>query len=199
MGIKGYNFPALLVLEELHIQIELARHVHRKLVSGSQGWQDAAAHKEFESRGSPLELISRCSSFLSSTALVAKFLFPGSSAPPSLKARRCSALRTLLQSEDINTIRKLSVRNSFEHLDERLDERLPGLHTGTWESIRIREAPPDAGTLTVKWLHPRTLTLSFLDDSIDLSACIQELALIDGRIELAMRELATRRVELWTA
>jgi len=197
--IPGHNFPAVVFLLELSLQCSLAKNAFQHLKEGTRGWQNGASEALFKDRATPLELVSRSIVFLSAAAMISKVLF-GARNTQEIKDRT-SALRKLL-SVNKATFPLLSsreVRNSLEHLDERLDNCLKGFTKGAYSfGIHVLETAPKKGMFVPRQIHPRTLIFTAAGQSVDLPACKAEIDALEAKIKTAFSALANAPYPLWS-
>lgn len=83
--------------------------------------------------------------------------------------------------EHLPALRALEVRNSFAHIDERLDQLLEANATDEIVQIHLARTPPTA-KLVLKRFNPSTLTLSYLDQEADLALCAEEVRTIRAAV-----------------
>jgi len=196
MAIMGYNFAPAMFLLELNTQCSLAEHAFNRLKVTATGWLGNATPEEFTNANSPLEIVSWSTSFLSAVAVIGKILFPGKRKNPI--PERCQCLRQLLEIDQLPALSNFAVRNSFEHVDERLDLHLRDFTQGSFNPISVTEKLP-SDALVLKRFDPRRLAISFVNDEIELELCMTEINEIKSRIEHAFKKLQGPPVKLWEA
>ena len=194
MAIKGYNFAPSMFLLELSIQCSLAELAFNHLKVAANGWLEGVSPEQFENATSPLEIVSWCTSLLSAAAVIGRMLFPGKRKSPI--PERCRRLRQLLEIDQLPTLSNFAVRNSFEHVDERLDLHLRNFTQGSWDPISVTEKPPSS-TLLLKRFDPKRLAISFVHHEIELAPCIAEITEVKSRIDGAFKKLQGSPVTLW--
>jgi hypothetical protein len=87
-------------------------------------------------------------------------------------------LRTKLGVAELPHLLTRGVRNSYEHVDERLDD----LSKATaYETICLVDITSDrtGNTLVLKKLDPEQGTIEFLGDSISIEGCFAEIKKIE--------------------
>lgn len=203
--IKSHNLPVTEFLMELDLQAWIALRAFEKLEAGTVGWRSGATPEEFgEQAAAPLELLSQSVILLSAAAVVSKILFKGGGKEtPRIRNRR-RVLRRLLEIEALPTVSALKVRNSFEHVDERLDtwaiETMNRMRQGNAagvESIKVNALPPKPNTVILKRIAPDALRIHFRDDSVDLRACADELSEVRDGVKTALLKLTGDRIDLY--
>lgn len=189
--IHGENSAAALYLWELTIQCQIAEHAFARLkeegrVQVTRDYSSSRPHPR-----TSIELFSDCSAFLSASGIVAKILFASIDAKTSklrqnpvlaLAARRSTALRELLQLENLPSLRSLGVRNAFEHIDERLDRLLKESPSEQFVWLHLSRDEPPAG-LVLKRFNPNTLNLSYLDNELNLEECHSEILQVREKLK----------------
>ncbi len=198
-SLPGYNFPPAVFLTELSLQCALAKDAYQHLKEGTRGWQNGASEAFFKDRATPLELVSRSIVFLSAAAMISKVLF-GVQNTQKIKDRT-SALRKLLSVNEATfpLLSSRDVRNSLEHLDERLDNYLKGFTKGAYSfGIQVLESAPKKGTFVPRQIHPRTLIFTAAGESVDLPACKAEIDALEAKIKTAFSELGNAPYPLWS-
>jgi hypothetical protein len=121
MSIPSFNFVPAMFLLELDSQCRLAEFCYEKLRESAPGWYENSTIVDFEQALAPQEIMIFCVGFLSCAKNIARFLFSEVKGKPRCRAAH---MRDLLTVGDLPTLKNVSVRNSFEHLDERLDSIL---------------------------------------------------------------------------
>ena len=195
MPVKTYNFEPAVFLVEFNTQCNIASIVFHRLQQTAPGWYSEAPTEVVGAQMSPRDIMINCAAFLSAAAVISKILFPG--ARPNTKVhRRCERLRMLLEIGELPTLQKLSVRNSFEHVDERLDSIFKTFKSGSIAPISVDEDSHAKDTLVLKRFDPRNLTIAFLKAELSLPECIAEIDQIDSMIDPALKKLFGSRFDL---
>lgn len=196
MPIEGYNFAPVMFLLELSTQCDFARVSFDRLQSAAPAWYTDATPEQFAEAIPPREIMIQCTTFLSAAGVISKTLFAGSRT--GKVECRCKRLRQLVGINDLPTLRNLSVRNSFEHIDERLDQIFSSFASGRVEPLSVTERPPPPGTLVLKRFDPKRLTVSFATAEISVTECMSEISEIESRINPAFKKLQGLKFDLWT-
>lgn len=168
--IHGENSASELYLWELTIQCDIAELAFKRL----QEYSRIQLSKEYSSTTphpkNPIEVLYDCSTFLSAAGIIAKIL----SAKKGLPADRSNALRSILGIDELKNLCNLAVRNSFEHIDERLDRLLKESPSERFISTHMSSKEPGTGMI-LKHFNPNKLTLSYLGEELDLEGCHSEI------------------------
>lgn len=170
--VNSAGDPDLLYVSELQIQCALAKQAYEhlieysRLVGGSNSRQEPCPY-------SPLDVISHCVGFLSAVAGISKILFPTN--PKALS--RGERLRNRLNLSSLPNTESRTVRNSFEHVDERIDSLAERHQNGDICLVDIDDDPPKE-TIVLKRLDPKSKTIEFLGQRIDIEACYREIQIV---------------------
>ncbi len=135
----------------------------------------AAEHlKTTNDDADPVEIWGSIQSILIAAANVSKILWP----PRKRSATRGEALRKLLDVDDRNPLSDRSLRNHFEHYDERIEDWFEGERSAVYIDSIIdpfnsvwRRNP----TNSHRGYDPLTKTLTFRGESTDLAAILSAL------------------------
>jgi len=196
MPIKPYNSAPVMFLLELNTQCAFARVSFERLQSAAPAWYTDATPEQSVEPMPPRDIMIQCTAFLSAAGVISKTQFAGRRSGEV--ARRCTRLRQLLGINDLHTLRDLSVRNSFEHIDERLDRIFSSFASAPVNPLSVTERPPPPGTLVWKRFDPKRLTVSFATAEISLTKCMNEILEIESRIDPALKKLQGPKFDLWT-
>jgi hypothetical protein len=194
-AIKSYNLPVCLFLMEIQQQCTMAEYSFGKLALASKGWLSSASPEEFQNAAFPMEIFSYCISFLSSAGTISKILF--STQKKTEIQERCKALRTLLEIQNLPAIENLSVRNSFEHLDERLDKCFKNFKKGKIVPFLTTEKAPEPDEFVLKRFDPKNLAISYSNKQIKLVPCMHEIEELSPKVEIAYKKLTGPKINIW--
>lgn len=174
LKISGENTASKVFIWEVWLQCQIAMHAFDRLneYARVQVKRDFEATKPRPRRA--IEVLADCSAFLAACAILSHCLYP---AKKGLAARRGKRLRELMNIEHLPALRSLEVRNSFAHIDERLDQLLKENATDEIVQIHLARTPPTAN-LVLKRFNPSTLTISYLDQEANLALCAEEVRTI---------------------
>jgi hypothetical protein len=153
--------------------------------------------RDFDGTAPPIEIVADCTVLLAAFASLRRFLFESSRSGTSVCAR-CRNLRRLLGDPGLPILSSAAVRNSWEHLDERMDILLPTLAVGdSLSHIHVAAFSPGDRTTTLKRFDPNSLTVQFADQAVALRPAMAEVADIMARVGTGFRRLHAERVDLW--
>lgn len=110
-------------------------------------------------------------------AAIRRMLFPGEKS--NLKVRSRSALlKELLNVPLLKNISSVSVRNSWEHNDERLDKILESRTIGKTKisDAYISTKTPSEELTVLRRFNPMELSIYFSNEKIDLKLCSEEIS-----------------------
>jgi len=163
LTVKG-NAPAdRIFFVELMTQCALAKHAYSRLAEYARVQLDRDYDTKKARPLTPIEVIADCTVFLSAAGVIAKLLFPRK---PSAAARAV-ALRRKLGIISLPHLNSTAVRNSFEHIDERLD-RVVRDHKGQDVcQIHVARRQPQQAVV-LKRFDPNSVSLCLLGDTLDL-------------------------------
>lgn len=197
MPIPSSNFGAVLFLCELRLQIHLFERSMTRLTRAAQHWRDLHASVDDGQTASPLEIVAECSVCLSSLAAVRRVLYPGVGATSTAR-RRSEALLAVLGNPTLVAVQSVAVRNSWEHLDERLDAYLRQESVGVRavSEVHVSVDAPTPGTLALRRFDPVDLAIHYAEDRVALGICAEEIAELSCRIKEAYRRLQSEQVDV---
>ncbi len=188
MAIPVDVFGPSMMLEEMDMQCRLATYASEFL----REWSG-----ELTPRGY-LATFGHVGIVLNSAAVLSAFLFPKHRAKKHPEvAIRCDRLLRFIDPGDIPLIERAVVRNAFAHIDERLDEHLPGLKPETtYSPWMIASGMPPADRLVTKRLDEATLTVWYTGESVKLVDLDAEIRGLHAKIEVASDRLHSGQVKL---
>ena len=156
-------FTEHILLGEIAFQCQLAAKAAERL---------PACDDQFDS----LEVWSAIQSILIAAANVSKLLWPSHS-----RSARGPALRALLEVDDRNPLADRTLRNHFEHYDERIEDWMSTAPSATYvdQSIGSAAFNPRAFPQVVhRHYDPCTKVLTFRNESVSLASMLEALDLI---------------------
>lgn len=172
--VKGGSDRDQLYISELRMQCVLAKNAydHLRRYCEVVGSEKASP----EPLGySPIDIVAHCVVFLSAVAAISKVLYPAQSGDIA----RGERLRNRLNiGGALLGLHSRLVRNSFEHIDERIDELLPKHHNDDVCFYSIDDDAPEQ-SIVLKRLDPRSRTIEFLRQRIDIEACYREVQVVE--------------------
>lgn len=197
MPIQNYNFAAVVFLSELDIQCKLITRYTEQLKQAATHWVLFEQGIDDGGKAPPIDIVAACSVCLSAVAAIRRLLFDfGRSRNNPQIGRRCAALMDLLGNPSLSYLNSPSVRNSWEHLDERLDDLLLTRTSGAIADIHVSAKPPADGTTALRRFDPVGFSIYFTDTSISLQSCVDEAALLSTCISKAFERLHSERVDV---
>lgn len=192
--IKGNNLSAVAVLLELQIQCGLLKQAFKRLSAYAKFQTDISVSSNEPRPQTPLEVVGDCTIFLSAAGVISKLLFPrGTKTATQNRGRR---LRELLEIADLPNLASSTVRNSFEHIDERLDRLLSSFKGGSICPISVARERPEQ-SIVLKRFDPNSLSILFLDDAVSLESCYAETLKLEATLPAAFDQLRQAHVALY--
>ena len=184
MTIPNENFNTAMLLSDLGLQCKLFNHSINRLKIASEHLMNTGDGTKI----TPLEIVAECTVCLSSMSAIRRLLKPSSN---SNKAKgRGEVLYNLLNQPNITNISSYSVRNSWEHHDERLDRVLSSREAGTpFSELHVNPKTPKEGGIIIRRFDPTNLSIHFSGDEIKLKPCITEIDLLIKEIDNAYSTL----------
>lgn len=186
--VHSRHHRRIIFLLELDTQCTLAERVFRRLQKAAKAWN---LHAEFEGEtGAPIEILHLAHSFLTYSGVIVKIIFERSRKEKKL-SDRCSDLQDLLEIKTSPHLEKLDVRNSLEHIDERLDEYIPK-PPYKFESYAVGGVERREGKTVIRRFDPDKLEFWFLDKYVQLEPLFDEIGIIKSRIRLAFEKFTDK-------
>lgn len=190
MAIKSENFAAIIFLLELQTQCTLFNNSISYLEKAVQRQTDRKNGIYKDEKFPPIEIKAHCTVCLSSLSSIRKILTP-CSRKKSFIQKRCKSLMALLGNPALEYIFSPNIRNSWEHIDERLDTYLQDMGNSTISPFNIGTSESDHETLVLKGFNTSDLSIRFVNETINLKECISEINILVGCIDLALLRLQT--------
>ena len=132
------------------------------------------AGENLSNASTSLEYWSAIQSILSASANVSKILWPGKK-----RKTRGEYLRNLLSIDEKHLLSDRSIRNSFEHYDERIEDWFEEHETAVYSDLALEARVPGL-LMAPQFLHRSydqyTHELKFRDERINLQKLLSELA-----------------------
>lgn len=195
MAIPNANFGVVALVDELFIQCRLIEVNGARLEDAADHWIKMERGEDFDRKVPPLDILAWCTVCLAAMGATRRLLFAGANSV--IIDRRRAALQDLLSLPPLPSFTSATVRNAWEHLDERLDERIPLLTAGSLSHIHVAGRDPSPGELALKRFDPRTLTIYFAEDGVALRPAIEDAATLSHSLDAAMVKLQTVIVRPW--
>lgn len=197
MPIPSHNFGAVLFLSELGLQLHLFRRSISRLERAAEHRKDLESGIDDGQVAPPIDIVADCTVCLASLAAVRRVLRPSPKAPTTARDR-ATAIDGLLGQPPLPNVTSVSVRNSWEHLDERLDDclgsRTPGF--GSVTEIHVSCKPPSSTTTVLRRFDPVQFAIHFGGSVVSLKDCVMEMDDLQKRIDQAYVKLQTERVDV---
>lgn len=198
MPIPSKNSDAALLLLELDTQCMLISMSFDYLKPAADHWVKLCNGIDDGKRFPPIEIIAQCTICLAGMTAIRNLLFECGRKSQVIR-KRCLALRKLLGYPDLPILSSALVRNSWEHLDERLDDLLPSSRECSISPIQVAPGGPAPNEVFIKRFSPDDLSIWFLTQKISLADCEKEVALVSERIKSAFTILSSEHHEIYSA
>ncbi len=189
MPIPNANFGEVLFLLELDLNCKLFKQAFAVLEVAAQHRISLEKGIDDGKPGSPLQIVAECTVCLSSLAAIRRILSPSSK--DTRAQERASTIRDLLGNPALPNVTSVKVRNSWEHLDERLDAVLEQRAMKKWPVVPIHVSPrgPDTSSFVLRRFDPVTFAIHFAGETIQLRPCIEEINDLANRINVGYQRL----------
>ena len=188
MTLKAENLAIVILLDELDLQCQLAQKAIEWLRTAAEAWKNNVA-----SEGKPLDIIANCIVCLSASAAIHRLLEPGDrkGKRAALTERRCRAVRRVLHYPALVQVKKQGTRNSWEHMDERLDTVFSQGKCLSFAPVHLSPRAPNPGTFVHHHFDPANMAIKHGIDSIELNELYKECDALREAIKFANLSLAT--------
>lgn len=192
--INGKNSASGLYLREIELQCMIASYAYNRLKSYADFQFDKTIKNENRPK-TPVEVFADCSTFLSAVGIIVKIIFnDGGRAKKELKEtvrHRSRILQDLLPK--LTSIKNLAERNSFEHIDERYDVEFQKNEDAEYVWFNISSQEQD-DVITLKRFNPETMEISYLESSLNMKKCYEEVQEILNIVENLHNRIRTKLV-----
>ncbi|MDH6017296.1 hypothetical protein [Vibrio splendidus] len=190
MAISSSNFNTVVYLSDINTQCHLFKRSFEQLEIAAEHWINISNGTDDGTKFSPLNIISECTVCLSSMSAIKRML-SADKPPKAAKAQQRSiTLFELLGKPSLDNVFSKSVRNSWEHHDERLDKVLRDYQAGRGVSeIYVSANCPKKGTLILKRFNPNDMSIHFLDSVVELKPCLEEINQLHRAINATIKGL----------
>ena len=192
---SGAYFPEDVYLTQIEQDSRLALDALAELREGMTWWLTRGRSADSPEALSP-KMARNAHSILTHVASVSRLLYAGKRTDNWI-VRRCRRMRHLVGVRSGKEIENFAVRNSWEHIDERLDILFKNYRLGgriTVEAIRFIEPDSRSSQQVLHGIDPKNEHLYYLGDVINLRAVEKELQVIQGKIPAARDKLKSGRV-----
>ena len=194
MPIPSANLPIVILLSELDLQCKMIVRAAERLREAAAHWIALDQCIDDGKTAPPIDIVGTCTICLSSAAAISRLLFLGdrTGARSARIPKRCHTLMLLLGNPSLIAVQALAVRNSWEHLDERLDEVLSSRAYNGFSEIHVAVKPPDAGTFVNRHFDPVNFEIKHGPDSVALQPLIDECLTLVARVADAYKVLQVK-------
>lgn len=196
--ISGANFGAVVLLNEVHIDCVVFEANFEHLRLAAERWI-ALSHGHDpgdEDGAAPVDIVGYCTTCLSCLAALRRLLVSGLG--NSVGDRRRRALTALIGNPSVPIVASATIRNSWEHLDERLDGLLPALGAGSIAPIHVSVEPPEVSTIALRRFDPIRMEIAYANQPpVNLVAALDEVRAIDAGVDKAFAHLRSNIVDPW--
>ncbi len=191
MTISTENYPALILLSEIELQCSLIARASSFLEESAQHWIMVGKGIDDGKKAPPIDIIAQCHICLSAAALIYKYLFPGRIKRKNPRiSKRCAKLMQFLGEPELPMIRSVQVRNSWEHIDERLDDFLSARRVQSLAPIHVSTMPLQKETFVLRHFDPLLMQIKYgAGRAIDLRALVAEATELSTLIKEAIQKL----------
>ena len=199
MPIASANFPAIILLCEVDLNCKLIARAANKLNEAAEHWIALDKCIDDGKTAPPIDIITNCAVCLSSAAAIAKMLLVGDrKGKKAIRiAKRCGELMALLGDPVLVVTRSLAVRNSWEHLDERLDELLVMSSCRSVSEVHVAVKPLDSATFVLRRFDPIAMQIKYGPDAVPLNTLIEEAKDLSNRVNSAFKKLQTSQASIY--
>lgn len=203
MPIPSNNFPAVILLSEIDLQCKLITRNGVRLQKSAQHWIEIDKGVDDGKKAPLIDIIAYCSICLSAAASIYKHLFVGARTSKKIVPiifKRCTELMRLLENPNLPVISSIAVRNSWEHMDERLDTWLSTRTCGaSCAEIHVSVKPPKDGVFVLRHFDPVLMEIKHgEDESIALQPLIAEAEKLSQLIDNAFKKLKNEQSNVYT-
>jgi hypothetical protein len=189
------NFGVVMLVDELHLQCKLFQSAYAHLEDAADHWIQMSRGQDFDRKVPPLDILNWCTACLAAMSAIRHLLVTGRSDPVADERRRI--LREFLGSPQLQHVGSPVVRDSWEHLDERLDGLIPSLRTGSVSHVYVAATAPKSDQITLKRFDPVGFAIHFTDQVIPLKPAADEVSALLVALDEAFRRLASEIVLPW--
>lgn len=192
MPIPSANFNAVILLCEVDISCKIILRSAAKLETAAKHWIDLSQGIDDGGKAPPIDIVADCFTCLSAAAAISRMLFLGKRTGKTADRirRRCFALMQLLGNPPLSALDSLSVRNSWEHLDERLDDLLESQTCRSHAEIHVSPEPPRPETFVSRHFDPKSMEIRFAGDVFAFAPIVAESKLLSARVDCAFKQMS---------
>lgn len=165
------------------------------LEDAADHWIKMSQGEDFGRKVPPLDILNWCTACLAVMSAIRHLIAAGR--PNPLAHRRREVLRTFLGNPTLTHVCSSVVRDSWEHLDERMDCIIPGLRGGSASHVYMAADPPEPGQIALKRFDPVGFAIPVPDQAIPLRPAAEEIAALRDRLDTAPKHLSDEIVLPW--
>lgn len=186
--IHNPNFNTAILLCEVDLNCKIILRNIEKLKVAAKHWIDLSKGIDDGGKALPIDIVTDCFACLTAAAAIVRLLYIGDRRGNKAARiqQRCNRLMHELGNPSISALKSIGVRNSWEHLDERLDEYLATQTCRSHSEIHISPNPPEHRTFVSRHFDPNTLEIKFAGDVFSLGPVAEEAILLSERVNAAL-------------
>ncbi|MET7013498.1 hypothetical protein [Uliginosibacterium flavum] len=199
MSIQSSNFAAMLLLSEINLQCHTIARAAEKLHESAEHWITLGKGIDDQKKAPPIEIVMWCSACLSAAVAIRRLLFLNGQKNKSVVKKRCKALMDILGNPLLPILSSAEVRNSWEHLDERLDDLLsssPHVFTAI-TPIHVEVKQPDPKVFVLRHFDPLCMEIKYGPDTIPLVPLANEVKELSGFVAVAFKRLQSQHCDIY--
>lgn len=191
MPIPNANLPVVILLSELELQCKVILRAGKRLREAAAHWKALDRGIDDGKNAAPIDIVGDCALCLSAASAISRLLFVGERQGKRsvLVSKRSRTLMHLLGEPTLRAVEALAVRNSWEHLDERLDKVLTCSSYSSYSDVHVSAQTPDPGTFVNRHFDPVKLEIGHGSDSIALQPLLDDCNQLSSRISSAFHTL----------
>ena len=196
MPIPNTNFAAVMLLSEIDLQCKVIERSAAQLHEYAAYWIALGQGIDNGKSAAPIDIVAACAACLSAATSIRRLLFP-CDRKDKVILKRCDTLTGLLGNPSLPILSSAKVRNSWEHLDERLDTLLSTKTYGSFSPIHVAAKPPDASTFVLRHFDPVKMEIRYGSDVIALEPCINESKELSALVNAAFKRLKSESCHVY--
>lgn len=191
MPIHSSNFNTVILLCEVDLNCKIIVRNTEKLRVAAKHWLDLSKGIDDGGKAPPIDIVTSCFACLTAAAAIARLLYLGNRTGKKAARikQRCDRLMCELGNPSISALNSIGVRNSWEHLDERLDDLLESQTCRSHSEIHVSPTPPGQGTFVSRHFDPNTLEIKFAGEVFSLGPVAEEALLLSSRVNAALMRM----------
>ncbi len=187
------NNPYDLYLVEIETNCLIIKKAYKTLINQHLYYTDPRC-KTTDYTCSPIELLASINLFINSTSIIKKIFFPvpdKNTENKDFTVYRGKKLLNFFSNPQLTHLRKVKVRNSYEHIDDRFDNIFQNHNN---KKLVLYDCTKNSNTedeLVIKKFHPVefTISLEHRHEEINVKKLYEEISLIEQNIEIARKAI----------